>query len=86
MIRASMSASPEHLISSIPSLRGRDWVKTRVRDYLALTRPHVLALVLFTATPALADPWYAHYANAEKALKDQDWPLAVQELNEALVV
>jgi protoheme IX farnesyltransferase len=49
-----MSAPPEDLVSSSLSLRGRAWVTTRVRDYIALTRPHVLALVLFTATPALA--------------------------------
>jgi tetratricopeptide (TPR) repeat protein len=36
------------------------------------------------AHPAFADPWYAHYANAERALEEGDWGLAVQELNEAL--
>jgi tetratricopeptide (TPR) repeat protein len=40
--------------------------------------------VVMMARPALADPWYAHYARAEKALEDRDWGLAVQELNEAL--
>ena len=41
------------------------------------------ALALF-AHPATADPWYEHYSNAEKALEDEEWTLAVQEINEAL--
>jgi protoheme IX farnesyltransferase len=36
--------------SSIGAVRGR----ARVRDYVALTRPRVLSLVLFTAPPAMA--------------------------------
>jgi len=43
----------------------------------------VAAVVLF-AQAAKAAPWYEHYANAEQALVDQEWPLAVQEINEAL--
>ena len=34
--------------------------------------------------PAAADPWYAHYANAENALQASDWKRAVEEINEAL--
>ena len=41
------------------------------------------AMVLITH-PAMADPWYEHYSKAEQALGDQDWPLAVQEINGAL--
>jgi tetratricopeptide (TPR) repeat protein len=44
----------------------------------------LLVALVMSVTPALADPWYAHYANAEKALENGDWTLAVQELNEAL--
>jgi len=40
--------------------------------------------MVLLAHPALADPWYEHYANAEQALEDQDWALAVAEINEAL--
>ena len=36
------------------------------------------------ATPALADFWYEHYARAEEALVAEDWPQAVEQLNEAL--
>ena len=32
----------------------------------------------------MADPWYEHYAKAEQALVDQNWTLAVQEINAAL--
>ena len=42
------------------------------------------AMFLIVIAPAAADPWYEHYANAEVALEDQDWALAVQEINEAL--
>jgi hypothetical protein len=42
------------------------------------------ALMLLLANPATADPWYEHYASAEEALGDQEWTLAVQEINEAL--
>ena len=41
----------------------------------------VIALV---AGPAAADPWYEHYANAEQALEQEQWTLAVQQLNAAL--
>ena len=34
--------------------------------------------------PVAADPWYEHYSKAEQALEDQEWTLAVQEINEAL--
>ncbi len=41
------------------------------------------AMVLMTC-PASGDYWYEHYSRAETALENQDWPLAVQEINEAL--
>lgn len=45
-----------------------------------------LALVvsLLSAGQAMADPWYEHYARAERALAAEDWTLAVAELNEAI--
>ena len=42
-----------------------------------------VSLILITH-PATADPWYEHYAKAEQAIEDQNWALAVQEINEAL--
>jgi tetratricopeptide (TPR) repeat protein len=42
------------------------------------------AALLLIAHSAAADPWYEHYANAEEALENQNWTLAVQEINEAL--
>lgn len=42
------------------------------------------AAMVLLPLPAAADPWYAHYANAEQALQDENWTLAVQEINEAL--
>ena len=42
------------------------------------------AALLLIAHPAIADPWYEHYSKAEEALGDQEWTLAVQEINEAL--
>jgi tetratricopeptide (TPR) repeat protein len=44
----------------------------------------VSAAMLLIAQAATADPWYEHYANAERALGDQEWTMAVQEINEAL--
>ena len=44
----------------------------------------VAAAMWIVAGPVAADPWYEHYASAEQALDEQDWTLAVQELNEAL--
>ena len=41
-------------------------------------------LMALIATPATADLWYEHYANAEQAIQDQDWKLAAVEINEAL--
>jgi tetratricopeptide (TPR) repeat protein len=40
--------------------------------------------MVLIAHPAIADPWYEHYSKAEQALGDQEWPLAVQEINDAL--
>ncbi len=42
-----------------------------------------LVIALITS-PATADPWYEHYANAERALEQQEWTVAVQQLNAAL--
>ncbi len=42
------------------------------------------ASILLIAHTAAADPWYEHYANAEQAIEEQDWALAVAEINEAL--
>ncbi|MCP4300172.1 MAG: hypothetical protein GY783_06290, partial [Gammaproteobacteria bacterium] len=44
----------------------------------------VAASLLLIANPASADPWYEHYSKAESALAEQDWILAVQEINNAL--
>jgi tetratricopeptide (TPR) repeat protein len=40
--------------------------------------------MVLIAHPTLADPWYEHYSNAEQALGNEEWTLAVQEINEAL--
>jgi tetratricopeptide (TPR) repeat protein len=40
--------------------------------------------MVLIAPPANADRWYEHYSNAENAIQDQDWKLAVEEINEAL--
>ncbi len=42
------------------------------------------AAIVLIAGAAAADPWYEHYANAQKALEQQDWTVAVQQLNAAL--
>lgn len=42
------------------------------------------AALVLAAQPAIADFWYEHYFNAEQALNDEDWMLAVQEINGAL--
>jgi tetratricopeptide (TPR) repeat protein len=44
----------------------------------------LVCLISAVAPPALADFWYEHYARAEAALAAEDWPRAVEELNEAL--
>jgi protoheme IX farnesyltransferase len=49
-----VSASSQLPISLPASLRGGAHAFALARDYLALTRPRVLSLVLFTAPPALA--------------------------------
>ena len=40
--------------------------------------------MILPSHPAVADPWYEHYSNAEQALEDQNWSGAVAEINEAL--
>jgi hypothetical protein len=43
------------------------------------------SVVLYLAAqPAIADSWYEHYFKAEQALNDEDWMLAIQQINEAL--
>jgi tetratricopeptide (TPR) repeat protein len=44
----------------------------------------VAAGLILISGPAAADRWYEHYLVAEEALADQDWSLAVSEINEAL--
>ncbi|MHC4180913.1 MAG: tetratricopeptide repeat protein, partial [Planctomycetota bacterium] len=44
----------------------------------------VVAAMVLIAHSAAADTWYEHYSKADKALVDQDWTLAVQEINQAL--
>lgn len=44
----------------------------------------VLVAIALITLPASAEPWYEHYSKAEKALENQNWSLAVQELIEAL--
>jgi len=41
-------------------------------------------MLLLMTQAATADLWYEHYFKAEQALEDQEWPLAVLEINEAL--
>ena len=41
-------------------------------------------MVTFVSLPAAADSWYEHYARAETALDDQQWTLAVEEINSAI--
>ena len=41
-------------------------------------------MVTFVSLPATADSWYEHYARAEQALEDQQWTLAVEEINSAI--
>jgi protoheme IX farnesyltransferase len=48
-------SAPSHQISSpIPKLQAASRSWARIQDFVALTRPRVLALVLFTAPPAMA--------------------------------
>ena len=42
------------------------------------------AAIILIAGPAAADPWYEHYANAQQALEQEDWTVAVEQLNAAL--
>jgi len=42
------------------------------------------AAIALIAGPVAADPWYEHYANAEQALDQAQWTVAVQQLNAAL--
>ena len=48
-----MSATSDYPLSTLTGLRGAARAVALARDYLALTRPRVLSLVLFTAPPAL---------------------------------
>jgi heme O synthase-like polyprenyltransferase len=49
-----MSASSGTLVSALPRRRGWTRLATLLGDYVALTRPRVLALVLFSAPAAMA--------------------------------
>ncbi len=42
------------------------------------------AAIALIAGPVAADPWYEHYANAERAIGQEQWTVAVQQLNSAL--
>jgi tetratricopeptide (TPR) repeat protein len=42
-----------------------------------------VAIVLI-AGPTAADPWYEHYADAEQALEQEQWTVAIQQINAAL--
>ena len=42
------------------------------------------AAIILIAGPAAADPWYEYYANAVQALEQEDWTVAIQQLNAAL--
>jgi tetratricopeptide (TPR) repeat protein len=44
----------------------------------------LIVLVAVYVRPVLADPWYEHYAKAEKALEEENWTEAVVQINEAL--
>jgi tetratricopeptide (TPR) repeat protein len=44
----------------------------------------VCASLVLISQPAAADSWYEHYFKAEQALENEDWMLAIQEINEAL--
>jgi tetratricopeptide (TPR) repeat protein len=46
----------------------------------------VLALIIVTGAviPACADSWYQHYDQAQRAIEDERWRDAVEQLNEAL--
>ena len=41
-------------------------------------------VIVLIASPAAADPWYEHYANARQALDEEQWTVAVEQLNAAL--
>ena len=42
------------------------------------------AAIILIASPAAAEPWYQYYDNALEALEQEDWTVAVQQLNAAL--
>jgi tetratricopeptide (TPR) repeat protein len=44
----------------------------------------ILSLSLSLPHPVQADLWYEHYAAAEKALSEEQWAVAIEELNSAL--
>lgn len=56
---------------------------TTVQFVRRLARLSALSLLVI-ARPAFADPWYEHYLNGEQALDNEEWVLAVEELNAAI--
>ncbi len=58
--------------------------RTREQQRHGLRRAALTAALLMVALTATADRWYEHYHRAEKALAEERWADAVNELNEAL--
>ena len=44
----------------------------------------VAATLHAIANPVSAQPWYEHYEQADRALEEQDWAAAVEQINQAL--
>ncbi len=57
--------------------------QVRVSPRLSLLLAAALGLGLY-APAALADFWYVHYAQAEKALVNEEWSEAIEQLQQAL--
>lgn len=61
-------------------------IPRRHRSFSQQPRRVVLTLILSlaAAAPTSADLWYQHYQKAQNALANEDWELAVEELNQAI--
>ena len=46
--------------------------------------PLIVVSILLFSPIAVADPWYEHYAKAEKALEELNWTEAIEQLNQAI--